>query len=61
VETAEPQRNGNLEQQERRQHALAAAHPCQHLATEPHDLHGQVSTNKLTGTGAGQLRTKTGK
>jgi hypothetical protein len=60
VETAKPRRNGKVDQQERRQHALAATHQCQHRATEPRDLRGQVSTNKLTGTGAGQLQTKTG-
>ena len=60
METAKPGRNGNVEQQEMWQRALATAHPRQHWATEPRDLHGQVSTNKLTGTGAGQLQTKRG-
>jgi len=60
VETAKPRRHGNMERQERWQRALATAHPRQHQATEPRNLHGQVSTNKLTGTGAGQLQTKRG-
>ena len=52
-ETAKPRRHVNVEQQERWQHVLATTHLRQHWATEPRNLHRQVSTNKLTGTRAG--------